>query len=111
MNLSIALLSACLLTGCASTIEVTRTTTDIYMPTRADKVEVIKIPPTRPHKELADISAMQYPNGKSAEMWWDIRIQAAAIGADAVLVTDEQTFRRDFVLYRSVTGVALKWVP
>lgn len=105
------LLLLCLFTGCASTVEISKITTDAYRPTRAETVEILKIKPDRPYKQIADVSAMQWPNGQSAQMFSAIRAKAAAVGADAVLITDEQTFRRDFVLYRSVTGVALKWVP
>lgn len=104
-----AILALGLCCGCASSIEVTRTTSEFHMPTNPGNVEILKVPPTRPNKQIADVSAMQYPNGESARMWSDIRTHAASVGADAVLITDEQTFRRDFILYRSVTGVALKW--
>jgi hypothetical protein len=103
------LLLVLIVSGCASSVEVTKLTPESYPASQPAQVEILKIKPDKPYAQIADVSAMQFPNSQSERRYAEMRAKAAKVGADAILITSEQTFRRDFVLYRSVTGVALKW--
>lgn len=100
---------ASLLVGCVSSVEVSPMTQNHYQPTTQASVVILKLKPDRAYVEIADVSAMQFRQSQTEQILTEIRQKAAAVGADAVLITGEETFRRDFVLYRSMSAVALKW--
>ena len=106
------LVVALALTACASD-EANRYYAAQKFPTKApDEVEILWEAPSRPHRVIADFQS----RGESPE---DLRVKAAAIGADAVIVSllggnyslKEQWASEDRYskTYSRIAGTAIKY--
>lgn len=94
-----------LVVGCA-TVDVTKTGKGYYTPTNPSDVEILKTLPNRPYEEVGTVSAMKFDADESAKMHNAIRVKAAPLGANAVVLTDEGIWDNG---RRWATGVALHY--
>lgn len=85
---AITLLAACVLAACtASQPDLVRPSgATTYAPTQ--NVEVLENPPARPYVKIGDVDAAGEPGALRAQVLAQIRTQAQAIGADAVVLQD-----------------------
>lgn len=85
----VTLLTACtLFTGCG-TVEVTKTARGFYNPTNPNNVDILKTVPNRKFTELGIVTASGFLTTETAVMHNAIRTKAAALGANAVVLTEE----------------------
>lgn len=102
-----------LLAGCASDVANRYYASTKYPPKPVDTVEILFAQPTRPYEVIADFQS----RGENAK---DVRKKAAAIGADAVIVTylggtygngeqwaSETSWTRD--RYSRIAGTAIRY--
>lgn len=94
-----------LLVGCAE-VEVTKTTKGFYDQTNPDDVEILKTRPDKPYVELGTVTATNFTVSESAKMHNAIRAKSAALGATAVILTEEGIVRGGG---RWATGVAIRY--
>lgn len=95
--------------GCAS-VDVTKTAEGYYEPTNPANVDILKTVPTRKYVELATVTVTGFDSGEVAKMHNAIRAKSAALGADAVILTDEGLIPKGFGSYdRWATGVAIRY--
>ena len=92
--------------GCAS-VDVTKTAKGFYQPTDANSVDILKTRPTQAFTELGTITVTGFDPGDSAKMHNAIRAKSSALGADAVILTEEGILKDGFSLKRWATGVAI----
>lgn len=102
------------LTGCVTaTVDITKTSKGFYDPTVADDLEILLTKPDRPFIELGTVTASNFEVQNSAIMHNAIRAKAAALGANAVIITNEGivvkqgAFAEQEVRY--ATGVAIRY--
>jgi hypothetical protein len=100
--------------GCASDIANRYYAAEKYPAKPIDQVQVLYDEPSRPYTVIADFQS----RGEDAN---DMREKAAAIGADAVIVTylggtygnseewAEETNKRTMKRYRRITGTAIRY--
>lgn len=105
--LSLSLLCL-LLAGCA-TVDVTKTAKGFYDPTNASDVEILKTRPDKPFVELGTVTATGFAPSESAVMHNAIRDKSAALGATAVILTEEGIIPGGFGGRRWATGVAIRY--
>lgn len=104
-KLLIACAISLMLAACA-TVDVTKTAKGHYDATNPNEVEILKTRPTRPYIELGTITAADFPINATATMHNEIRAKAAALGANAAILTEEG------VIYgpkKWATGVAIRY--
>ena len=77
-----------LLTGCG-TVEITKTAKGFYNPTDPNQVEILKTLPSRKYTELGIFTATGFMRSETAVMHNAIRAKAAALGANAAVLTEE----------------------
>ena len=97
-----------LLAGCA-TVDVTKTTKGFYDPTNPNDVEILKTRPDKPYVELGTVTATRFAPSESAVMHNAIRARSAALGATAVILTEEGIIPGGFSGRRWATGVAIRY--
>jgi hypothetical protein len=95
-----------LLFGCAS-VDVTKTAIGFHEPTDANLVEILKTKPERPFIELGTVTVTGFDVSDVAKMHNAVRTKSAALGASAVILTDEGIIDGGFSLERWATGVAI----
>jgi hypothetical protein len=83
-----AVLTAALLAGCA-VVDVTKTGKGFYDKTNANEVEILKTRPERSYDELGTVTATGFAPAETAKMHNAIRTKSAALGANAVILTEE----------------------
>ncbi len=81
-------LLAVALVGCA-TVDVTKTVKGFYDPTDANEVEILKTRPERSYEELGTVTTTGFSPTDTAKMHNAIRTKSAALGANAVILTEE----------------------
>ena len=91
-------LSAC------STVNVTKTAKGIYEPTPAAEVEIKGLAPQSGYEEIGMVSGNIYGSDPSTA-YNTIRKKAAAIGADAVILSNQMPYGGRILL----NGVAIKY--
>ena len=95
---------AALLGGCA-VVDVTKTAKGFYEPTSASELDILKTRPQRSYDELGTVTASGFETTETAIMHNSIRTKAAALGANAVILTEE-----GFVEDKHwATGVAIRY--
>jgi hypothetical protein len=100
----IAFLAAC------AHVDVTKTGKGFYDPTNAADVEILKTKPDRHYEELGTVTVTGFDASESAKMHNAIREKAAALGANAVILTEEGLVPAGFGSYkRWATGVAIRF--
>jgi hypothetical protein len=97
-----------LLAGC-SVVDVTKTTKGFYDPTNPNDVEILKTRPDKPFVELGTVTATHFAPSESAVMHNAIREKSAALGATAVILTEEGIIPGGFGGRRWATGVAIRY--
>jgi len=104
--LAIATLFA-LLTGCA-VVDVTKTAKGFHNPTNPNEVQILKTVPARPFMELGTVTVQGFRVTDTAKMHNSIRTKSAALGSDAVILTEEGILPNST---KWATGVAVKFQP
>jgi len=77
-----------ILVGCAA-VDVTKTSKGFYNATNPNDVDILKTRPVRAFEELGTITAVRFAPSDSAVMHNEIRGKAAALGANAAILTEE----------------------
>ncbi len=96
-----------LLAGCAA-VDVTKTAKGFYNPTDPNEVEILKTRPDKPYVELGTVTATRFAPSESAKMHNAIRDKSAALGATAVILTEEGIVRGGWSMERWATGRSLR---
>jgi len=102
------------LSGCAN-VDVTKTGKGFYNPTDPNDVEILKTRPdvSRPENsyvELGEVTVTGFAPTETAKMHNAIRNKSAALGANAVILTNEGMVQGGWGgLQRWATGVAIRF--
>jgi hypothetical protein len=97
------------LAACA-TVDITKTSSGFYDATDPNTVEILKTRPTREYEELGDLTVTGFDSTETAKMHNAIRAKASALGANAVILTEEGMVPAGFGAYkRWATGVAIRY--
>lgn len=108
-RLAISAVLLLLLVGCAN-VDITKTSAGFYDRTDPNTVEVLKTRPDRPYEELGTITVTGFAASDTAKMHNAIRAKASALGANAVVLTEEGLIPKGFGNYdRWATGVAIRF--
>ena len=107
--LSFILVVSAILVGCGSVVDVTKTAKGFFQPTDPNNVEILKTVPTRAYEELGTVTANDFPVNDVAKMHNAIRSKAAALGADAVILTQEGILSGTWSSSRWSIGVAIHY--
>ena len=81
----------------------------LYDPMNSNDVEILKTRPDKPYVELGTVTATHYAPSESAVMHNAIRAKSAALGATAVILTEEGIIPGGFGGRRWATGVAIRY--
>ena len=103
-----ALLFAALLAGCA-TVDVTKTGKGFYDKTNPNDVDILKTRPERSYEELGTVTAAGFAPDETAKMHNAIRSKSAALGANAVILTEEGIIAGGWGPKKWATGVAIRY--
>lgn len=76
------------LTGCA-VVDVTKTAKGFYNPTNPNEVLILKTVPDKKYVELGTVTVQGFQVQETAKMHNAVRTKSAALGADAVILTEE----------------------
>jgi hypothetical protein len=98
----------CLLAACAE-VDITKTNKGFFDPTNPNDVDILKTRPDKPFVELGTVTATNFAPSDSAVMHNAIRSKAAALGASAVILTEEGIIPAGFGPKRWATGVAIRY--
>ncbi len=97
-----------LLTACAS-VDVTKTNKGYFEPTKPAEVKILKTLPGDKYIELGTITVSGFDSQETAKMHNAIRAKSSALGATAVVLTEEGLIPAGFGAYkRWATGVAIR---
>lgn len=106
----LALFAAVVAMSACSGIDVTKTAKGHYDPTPPSEVEILMTQPQqKEYFELGVVTADGFSVADVAKLHNGIREKAAAIGAQAVIVTDEGINSDGWGRVRWMTGVAIRW--
>lgn len=95
------------LTACA-TVDITKTAEGYYEPTSPASVKILKTKPNEAFIELGTVTVTGFASTDTAKMHNAIRSKASALGANAVIITDEGLIPKGFGTYESwASGVAI----
>jgi hypothetical protein len=100
-----SILAAAFISGCA-VVDVTKTAAGFYPPTNPNHVQILKTVPDRKYIELGTVSTTGFRLPETAKMHNAIRTKSAALGADAVILTEEGILPNNT---KWATGVAIKF--
>jgi len=100
-----AILAAAFVGGCA-VVDVTKTAAGFHAPTNPNTVQILKTLPDRKYIELGTVSTTGFRLSETAKMHNGIRAKSAALGADAVILTEEGVLPNST---KWATGVAIKF--
>ena len=104
-----ALFAATLLSGCAQ-VDITKTNKGFYNPTNANEIEILKTRPERSYEELGTVTVTGFSATQTAKMHNAVRSKAAALGATAVILTEEGILPGAYGSHeRWATGVAVRY--
>jgi hypothetical protein len=90
-------LAASLLVAACATVDVTKTSSGFHDPTDPNSVEILKTRPIRSFEELGVVTAVGFASTDTAKMHNAIRAKSAALGANAVILTEEGLCQKDSV--------------
>lgn len=102
------ILFSLVLAGCAS-VDITKTAKGFYEQTDPNEIEILKTRPEKPFIELGTVTATGFKPVESALMHNAIRSKSAALGANAVILTEEGIIRGSWRIERWATGVAIRY--
>ena len=98
--------------GACAHVDVTKTSKGFYDPTNAADVEILKTRPEKHYEELGTVTVTGFASDESAKMHNAVREKAAALGANAVILTEEGMVPSGFGnMKRWATGVAIRYNP
>jgi uncharacterized protein YbjQ (UPF0145 family) len=98
-----------ILTGCA-TGEVTKTTSKNYAATTADSVEILFEKPTRKYEVIGYVKGTGAKLSSQENIFNHMRLEAAKIGADAILMRSEIEEKTDWNnTTQQGSALAIKW--
>lgn len=101
---------ACLVLAACSEVDITKTATGYYTPTRADDIQILMTKPDRAFVELGSVTVTGFDSDETAKEHNAIRQKAAGLGADAVILTTEGIERDIWGNHaRWATGVAIRF--
>ncbi|MBI4325107.1 MAG: hypothetical protein HY674_07565 [Chloroflexi bacterium] len=103
-----AVITAAVLVGCAS-VDVTKTAKGFYDKTDPNEVEILKTRPEKSYLELATVTVTGFTPSETAKMHNAIRSKSAALGAHAVILTEEGVLPGGFTGRKWATGVAIRY--
>lgn len=96
------------LVGCAS-VDITKTAKGFYEPTDPNEIDILKTLPEKQYVELGTVTATGFKPEESAVMHNAIRSKSAALGANAVILTEEGIINGNWHIERWATGVAIRY--
>ena len=99
----------CLMLAACAVVDVTKTAKGFYDQTNPNDVEILKTRPDKPFVELGTVTATRFAASESALMHNAIRAKSAALGANAVILTEEGIIPGGFSGRRWATGVAIRY--
>jgi hypothetical protein len=102
------LVSIIFLAACAH-VDVTKAGKGFYDPTNAADVGILKTKPDRHFEELGTVTVTGFDADEAAKMHNAIREKSAALGANAVILTEEGLVQAGFGYKRWATGVAIRF--
>ena len=104
-----AAVAVALLTGC-TVVDVTKTSKGFYDKSNANEIEILKTRPERSYEELGTVTASGFAPTDTAKMHNAIRTKSAALGANAVILTEEGIIPGGWGGGRKwATGVAIRY--
>jgi len=112
MRILLAAAAIAVVSGCASHVDITKTSQGIYEATDPNQVEILMTRPDRPYVELGSITVTDQPADETAKMHNAIRAKAAPLGADAVVLLQSGIVKNGtiFTSYEQwATGVAIRY--
>lgn len=108
-RLLVLFVMCCVMIGCAS-IDVTKTSDQVYPPTDAKDVEFLRVTPYRAYEQLATFEVSGFDQSQTVTMHNAMRIRAATLGADAVILTSESVVPSSMGGHDLVgTGIAIRY--
>ena len=107
-NFFSVLVLAVLVSGCA-TVDVTKTAAGYYDKTDPNAVEILKTRPERSFLELGTVTVTGFDADETAKMHNAVRAKSAALGANAVILTEEGILPTMGGPEKWATGVAIRW--
>jgi hypothetical protein len=106
----IALTAAVALLGGCAVVDVTKTAKGFYDKTNPNEIEILKTRPERAYEELGTVTASGFALDQTAKMHNAIRTKSAALGADAVILTEEGVIPGGWGTGQKwATGVAIRY--
>lgn len=93
--------------GC-TTVEVTRTTKDKYSRTPVAEVKILKTTPAEAYEEIGSVVVSGFKIKEAAKMHEELRRKAAAIGAEAVILTTENVDAKKDSYWATGTAIRFK---
>ena len=103
-----ALVIAASVVGCA-TVDVTKTASGYYDKTDPNAVEILKTRPEKSFVELGTVTVTGFDADETAKMHNAVRAKSAALGANAVILTEEGILPTMGGPQKWATGVAIRW--
>jgi len=95
--------------GCAS-VDVTKTYKGFYDPTDPNEVEILLTGSDKPYIELGSVTVTGFAPDETAKMHNAIRVKAAGLGANAVILKNEGIERDGWgVMKRWAIGAAIRY--
>lgn len=102
-------LVASLVIGCG-TVDVTKTGAGYFDPTSPSSVEILRTKPERSYVELGTVDVSGFTPRDTAKMHNAVRTKAAPLGANAVIITDENMVYQPYVgMTKYASGVAIRY--
>ena len=108
-RLFITTLAAVFMTAGCATVDVTKTGKGFHEATQASSVDIWKTLPESKYEELGTVTVTGFKVSETAKMHNAIRAKAAALGANAVVLTEEGIIPGGFNLKKWATGVAISY--
>lgn len=101
-----AVMSMGLMVGCM-TVDVTKTSKEVFEATRPDDVEILTVVPSdRKFVEIATIATSKWLPSNTAKMHNALRAKAAPLGSQAVILSSSGI---DYEGYLWATGTAIRY--
>ena len=105
-----ALTAIVLLAGCVASVDITKTSKGFYDPTNPNDIQILKTRPDQPYEELGTVTVTGFAPTEVAKMHNAVREKAAALGANAVILTEEGMILDGWGhMKRWATGVAIRF--
>ena len=108
INIAIGLVGF-LVIGCG-TVDVTKTGAGYFDPISPSSVQILRTKPERGYEELGTVDVSGFSPRDTAKMHNAIRTKAGPLGANAVIITDENMVYQPYVgMTKYASGVAIRY--